>query len=79
MNAIKTEALFMGFCVEIYKAEKKVSGQDAFNYLYRNGATDFIMKCYEGLHMTGHLHIIDSIDEYIKRHSEVGSIGENAT
>jgi len=54
--------------VEIYKAEKKMNGQDAFNYLYRTGATNYIIDCYEGLHTTGHLYIIDSIDEYIKNH-----------
>ena len=69
MNTIKSEVLFLGFCVEIYKTEKKMSGQEAFNYLYRNGATDFIIKCYDGLHVTGPLYIIDSIDEYIKTHS----------
>ena len=69
MNTIENEVLFLGFCVEIYKAEKKMSGQDAFNYLHKTGATDFIKLCYEGLHMTGHLFIIDSIDEYIKNNS----------
>ena len=66
MKKIKDEVLFMGFCVEIYKEEKEISGQDAFNYLYQTGATNFIRNCYKGLHMTGHLYIIDSIDEYIK-------------
>jgi hypothetical protein len=70
MNTISNEALFLGFCVEIYKMEKKLSGQDAFNYLYRTGATDFIISCYDGLHTTGHLYIVDSIDEYIETHSE---------
>jgi hypothetical protein len=70
MTTIKNEVLFLGFCVEIYKIEKKMSGQDAFNYLYSTGATDFIEKCYEGLHTTGHLYIIDSIDEYIKNNSQ---------
>jgi len=70
MVGIKNEVLFLGFCVEIYKAEKKMSGQDAFNYLYRTGATDFIERCYEGLHTTGHLYIIDSIDEYIKNNAK---------
>ena len=69
MNSRRTitdEALFMGFCVEIYKTEKKMTGQDAFNYLYRTGATDFLLDGYEALHTTGHLYIIDSIDDYIK-------------
>jgi hypothetical protein len=68
MSVIENEVLFLGFCVEIYKTEKKISGQDAFNYLYSTGATDYIRNDYEGLHTTGHLYIIDSIDEYIKTH-----------
>jgi hypothetical protein len=66
---IKDEPMFLGYCVEIYKSEKHISGQDAFNYLYRTGATDFIIDCWDGLHMTGPLYIIDSIDEYIKTHN----------
>ncbi|MCL1893950.1 MAG: DUF3791 domain-containing protein [Holophagaceae bacterium] len=69
MVAIKNEVLFLGFCVEIYKAEKKMSGQDVFNYLYRTGATNYIQNCYEGLHTAGHLYIIDSIDDYIKNNN----------
>jgi hypothetical protein len=69
MAAVKSEVLFLGFCVEIYKAEKKMSGQDAFNYLYRTGATGFIQGCYEGLHTAGHLYIIDAIDDYIKNNN----------
>ncbi|MDR0841995.1 MAG: DUF3791 domain-containing protein [Acidobacteriota bacterium] len=68
-QTLTNEALFLGFCVEIYKAEKKMSGQDAFNYLYRTGATDFLLDGYEALHTTGHLYIIDSIDAYIKNSS----------
>ena len=70
MVTIDSKILFLGFCVEIYKAEKNMTGQDAFNYLYHTGATEFIMQCYEGLHTTGHLYIIDSIDEYIKNHAQ---------
>jgi len=68
MTNITDEVLFLGFCVEIYKTEKKMSGQDAFNYLYRTGATDYIRRCYAGLHTTGHLYIIDAIDEFIRNH-----------
>jgi hypothetical protein len=71
MTKIEDEVLFLGFCVEIYKTEKKMSGQDAFNYLYHSGATEFIKRCYGGLHTTGHLYIIDSIDEYIKNNDGV--------
>ena len=73
MNTIKNEVMFLGFCIEIYKTEKGMSGQDAFNYLYQTGATGFISRCYEGLHTTGHLYIIDSIDDFILHNQEMSN------
>ena len=66
----KNEVWFLASCVEFYKDEKGMSGQEAYNYLRRTGATNYIIDCYECLHMTGHLYIIDCIDEYIKNHSK---------
>ena len=71
MNRISDEAFFLGFCVEIYKEEKKMDGQEAFNYLYHTGATRFIIRCWEGLHMTSPLYIIDSIDDFIKNNTQM--------
>ena len=65
----KNEIWFLASCVEIYKSEKGMSGQDAYNYLRKTGAVEFITDCWEGLHTTGPLYIIDSIDEYIRNHS----------
>ncbi|MDR1532738.1 MAG: DUF3791 domain-containing protein [Clostridiales bacterium] len=65
----KGEVWFLASCVELYKDEKGLSGQAAYNYLRGTGAVDFITECWDGLHMTGPLYIIDSIDEYIKNHS----------
>ena len=62
---------FVASCVEFYKEEKGMSGQDAYNYLCKTGAVDYIIDCWEALHMTGHLYIIDSIDEYIKNHTTI--------
>ena len=59
---------FLASCVEFYKEEKGISGQDAYNYFRESGALGFLVGCWEGLHMTGHLYIIDSIDDYIKNH-----------
>ncbi|MDR3230164.1 MAG: DUF3791 domain-containing protein [Synergistaceae bacterium] len=50
--------------------KKGLSLEDASNYLHRAGATKFITDCWDGLHMTGPLYIIDSIDEYIASHAE---------
>ena len=69
MTKQKGEIWFLASCVELYKDEKNMSGQEAFNYLQKTGAVKFIVDCWEGLHMTGPLYIIDSIDEYIKTHA----------
>jgi hypothetical protein len=60
------EVWFLASCVELYKDNKGLNGQDAYNYLHKTGAVGFIKECWEGLHMTSPLYIIDSIDEYIK-------------
>jgi len=65
VSDVKNEVKFLAFCVEVYKTEKGMSGKDAYNYLHSAGATDFILDCYGALHTTGHLYIIDSIDDYI--------------
>ncbi|MFP3153923.1 DUF3791 domain-containing protein [Lachnospiraceae bacterium ZAX-1] len=70
MTKPKGEVWFLASCVEFYKNEKQLSGQEAYNYLRKTGAVDFITGCWEGLHMTSPLYIIDSIDEYIKTHNE---------
>jgi hypothetical protein len=66
----KGEIWFLASCVELHKEEKGLSGREAYNYLRRTGAVDFITGCWDGLHMTGPLYIIDSIDAYIKNHAE---------
>ncbi|MDR0518955.1 MAG: DUF3791 domain-containing protein [Clostridiales Family XIII bacterium] len=69
MKKPQGEIWFLASCVELYKSEKGMSGQEAWNYLQRTGAADFIVRCWDGLHMTGPLYIIDSIDEYIDTHA----------
>jgi len=72
MNKPKGEVWFMASCVELYKDAKGLSGQDAYNYLRKTGAVNFITDCWEGLHMTSPLYIIDSIDEYIRKNDGTG-------
>jgi len=66
----KGEVWFLASCVELYKDEKGLSGQEAYNYLRKTGAVKFIVECWDGLHMTGPQYIIGSIDEYINNHSQ---------
>ncbi|MCL2244653.1 MAG: DUF3791 domain-containing protein [Treponema sp.] len=57
---------FLSSCVELYKDEKGISGKEAFNYLKKTGALNFIIDCWEGLHTTSQSYMLDSIEEYIK-------------
>ena len=61
----KGEIWFLASCVEFYKVEKGMSGQEAYDYLRKTNAVDFIINRWEGLHMTSPLYIVDSIDEFI--------------
>jgi len=78
MKDIKEEVWFLAFCVEIYKNEKGLSGREAYNYLQKTGAVNYIAECSGGLHMTSPLYIIDSIDEYIRNHTERRPAAEEA-
>jgi len=69
MSRPKGEVWFLASCVELYKDEKGLTGQEAYNYLQNTGATRFIIECWEGLHMTSPTYVVDSIDEFIKNNS----------
>jgi hypothetical protein len=69
MSTPRGDIWFLASCVEFYKDAKGMNGGEAYDYLRRTNAVDFIINRWEGLHMTGHLYVVDSIDEYIKNHA----------
>ncbi|MDR1061435.1 MAG: DUF3791 domain-containing protein [Clostridiales bacterium] len=73
MNAATGEVWFLASCVELYKDEKGISGREAYRHLRDTGALDFIIGCWEGLHMTSPAYIVDSIDEYVRTHRETAA------
>jgi hypothetical protein len=68
---VNGEIWFLASCVELYKDENGLCGKEAYIYLRKTGAIDFIIECWGGLHMTSPPYIIDSIDEYIKTHNTI--------
>jgi len=68
MTMFKGEVWFLASCIEFYKDEKGMNGQEAYDYLRKTGAIEYIINCWEGLHMTSHLYVVDAIDEYIRNH-----------
>ena len=65
MKTPRGDIWFLASCVELYKESKSIDGRAAFDYLRKTGAIDYIISCWEGLHMTSPDYIVDSIDEYI--------------
>jgi len=68
MNIVKPEGKiwFLASCIELYKDEKNMNGKEAYNYLRKTGALEFLFGCWEALHTTSPLYVIDSIDEFIQ-------------
>ena len=57
---------FMVYCIEQYKAKKKLSGKQVSELFSRYQVWDYIYSCFEALHTTGANYIVDDIDLYIE-------------
>ena len=60
------EGEFLIYCLEIYKAEKKLSGREIMSLFSKYRVSEYIKNYYEALHTTGEKYIINDIDLYIK-------------
>jgi hypothetical protein len=59
------EIKFLIYCLEIYRANKDMTGRDLIHLFERYDVMDYILSGYGALHTTGALYIIDDIDRYI--------------
>ena len=66
MATARGDIWFLASCIEFYKDEKGINGQEAYDYLHRTNAVDFLINRWEGLHTTSPLYVIANIDEFIK-------------
>lgn len=60
------EVRFLAYCLEIYKASKKLSGRQVNELFKKYEVSDYITSCYEALHTTGASYIIEDIDLFIE-------------
>lgn len=60
------EGNFLIFCIETYKAAKKLTGKQVMDLFRKYGISEYIISCFEALHTTGANYIIEDIDLYIK-------------
>ncbi len=57
---------FLIFCVEQYKAAKRLTGKQVADLFTRYGVWDYVYSCFEALHTTGINYIIQDIDAFIE-------------
>ena len=63
---MSAEGKFLVYCLETYKTAKNLTGEEVIDMFKRYGVTDYILSCYEALHTTGILYIIEDIDSYVQ-------------
>lgn len=61
----KKISYFVSFCVEQYKNEKYLAGNQAFEELNQYGVLDYLVENYEILHTQSYQWILEDIDEFI--------------
>ena len=68
---MSAEGRFLVFCLEMYKAEKNLTGKEVMELFKRYGVTDYVLSCYEALHTTGTNYIVEDIDLFIEARQPV--------
>ena len=59
------ELLFTSFCIEEYKAQHGMTGEDVVKLFEKYGVTDYLMTGFDVLHTLGRNLILDDIDKFI--------------
>ena len=58
-------AHFKVFCLERYKSEHRMKGDEAFRLFKEYGVLDYLSSFYDVLHSFGDKYIVADIDEFI--------------
>jgi len=60
------EGKFLVYCLEMYRAAKRLTGKQVMELFKQYGLVDYVMACYEALHTTGMSYIVEDIDLFIE-------------
>lgn len=66
-------AYFISFCIEQYKTEKSMEGEQVMNLFNRYGVFEYLQEFYDVLHTQSAPWILDDIDKFIKNRKEVAN------
>ena len=62
---MKSNAEFIAYCLEEYKAVKGLTGKEVITLFKQYNIIDYIVSCYGALHTMGGLAIAEDIDSLI--------------
>jgi len=62
----EAKLLFTSFCIEEYKAQHGMTGEDVVKLFEKYGVTDYLMTGFDVLHTLGRNLILDDIDKFIE-------------
>ena len=66
------ETRFTIFCLESYKAYRRLTGKQAAELFEKYGVYDYVREFYDVLHTAGYQYINQDIDLYLKaRNAEI--------
>lgn len=57
---------FVVFCMEIYKAEKNISGKEVYELFEKYGVLKYLQDGYDMLHTQGNSWLINDIDKFLE-------------
>ena len=58
--------LFVSFCIEEYKAQHGMTGEEVVKLFEKYGVTDYLMAGFDVLHTLGRNMILDDIEGFIE-------------
>ena len=62
----EAKLLFTSFCIEEYKAQHGMTGEEVVKLFEKYGVTDYLMTGFDVLHTLGRNLILDDIDKFIE-------------
>ncbi len=66
------ELPFLIHCLEEYRMQKDMSGEEVIKLFNQYSVCNYIVKFYGALHVTGNNYIVNDIDEYILSQKKTG-------
>lgn len=71
VSTVFDKSNFLVYCIEIYKAAKKINGKEVTELFTKYDVYDYIMSCSGALHTCGEQYIVADIDEAINHRKKV--------